>query len=184
MADEPTPDPQAESDSADVDAGQDTELVGLDDHVTRYIERLKGEAATYRSKLRATEEQYEGLQRKYETEQEKRDREIGERERAAGRADRDDEVAGLKAQLLDQRIKVRAGGRFADPDDAPLYVDRAKLASVDARNLDAAIDKQLGDVLEQKAHLAVKQAHGVLVTQGGRSEIPNGRPRERSWLRG
>jgi hypothetical protein len=173
-------------------APTDDELAGLDDRARGLVERYarragdaSGEAATYRTKMRTAQTELERMQRERETEQERRDREVGERERAAGRAERDDEVASLRREVATGSIRVRAAGRFADPEDAVRMLDLdALLAEQDDRKRAELVDAALTKLLEAKPYLARKRERGPLVTQGGRSQAPDGRARERSWLRG
>jgi hypothetical protein len=184
----PPPEPPAAPPSAPTDG----ELAGLDDRtravVERYITRANdasGEAGRYRHELRETQERLTKLERERETEQERRDREVGERERAAGRAERDDEVSGLRREVATAAIRVRAAGRFADPEDAVRMLDLDSiLAEHDERKRVDLTDRALDDLLKAKPYLARERERGPLVTQGGRSQPPDGRPRERSWLRG
>jgi hypothetical protein len=173
-------------------APTDGDLAGLDDRARAVVERYatrandaSGEAARYRHELRETQERLTRLERERETEQERRDREVGERERAAGRSERDDEVAGLRREVATGSIRVRAAGRFADPEDAVRMIDLdSLLAEQDERKRAELVDKALEDLLKSKPYLARERERGPLVTQGGRSTPPDGRPRERSWLRG
>jgi hypothetical protein len=168
------------------------ELAGLDDRtraiVERYVTRANdasSEAARHRHEAREARERLQTLERERETEQERRDRETAERERAAGRAERDDEVAALHRQIATGDIRVRAAGRFADPEDAVRMLDvDALLATPEAERV-AAVDAALGKLLETKPYLARQsEPRPGLMTQGGRSTPPGGRARERSWLRG
>jgi hypothetical protein len=168
------------------------ELAGLDDRtraiVERYVTRANdasSEAARHRHEAREARERLQTLERERETEQERRDRETAERERAAGRAERDDEVAGLRRQIATADIRVRAAGRFADPDDAVRMLDvDALLRETDERRRADAVDTALTALLEAKPYLAREKERGPLMTQGGRSTPPERRARERSWLRG
>jgi hypothetical protein len=170
----------------------DEDLVGLDERtrgiVERYIRKAtesSGEAATWRNRARETRDELERMQRERETDAERQNRETAERERAAGRADRDDEVAGLRRQVATADIRVRAAGRFADADDAVRMLDLdALLAERDDAKRAGLVDQALEALLKAKPYLAREKERGPLVTQGGRSTAPDGRPRERSWLRG
>ena len=170
----------------------DDELAGLDDRaraiVEHYVTRANdasGEAARHRHEAREARERLQTLERERETEQERRDREISERERAAGRAERDDEVAGLRRQIATGDIRVRAAGRFADPEDAVRMLDvDSLLQETDEGKRSQLVDAALTELLRSKPYLARESERGSLVTQGARSASPTGRPRERSWLRG
>jgi len=183
----------AAPETADTDQPDNGDLPeNLDDHARRYIERLSGETSKRRHAQREAErerdearEQLEALQRKHESEQDRRDREAEDRGRKAAQAEHEQQLSAVRREALVERIKAKTGGRFADADDVPLYLDVDRLAQEqDAGRRDQQIDKALADLLERKPHLAARQPSGVLISQGGRSQPPDARPRERSWLRG
>jgi uncharacterized membrane protein YccC len=167
------------------------DLADLDENARRLVEAARrdaadarSESATHRRLAKEAEDARAKLARQHESEQERRDRETEERIRAAVAGEYEPQLTALRLENLDERIKVRAAGRFADPDDAPLYVDRTALAGVEPGKRDAAIDRALADVLERKAHLGLAQSTpGLLVSQGARSQQPDGRAERRSWLR-
>lgn len=178
-------------------------FASLDDRTRRYVEAnqrerddLRRENQTYRQQAKAAQEAAEKIQREHESEQQRRDRELESRIRkefdadlkrqlAEATAEHEQQLAGIRREWLAERVKVRAGGRFADPDDAALYIDITALsAEQDPAKRDQAIDKALDGVLERKPHLAPKD-RGLLITQGARSGQPDSGDRERSsWLRG
>jgi hypothetical protein len=189
MADGETPPETPPGDPPETPPGPDTppELANLDDHTRRYIERLTGEATTHRHARRNAEQELERIRREHETEQDRVVREAEERGRAAAQAEHTDVVAGYERRLATERIRGKAAGRFADADDAVRLLDLDRLlAETDERRREQAVDKALGELLEQKPYLATGRsgAPPPLITQGGRSQPPDGRPRERSWLRG
>ncbi len=183
--------PTTETPPAEID--DDTYVAGLDERARRLIERANTEAARFRHELRTSQEQAEQanarltrLEREHESEQERVIREAEERGHASAQGEIDKLRASYERQLATLAIKARAADRFADPDDAIRLLPLDELlAEPDERTRDQRIDKALADLLEAKPYLARDQARRPpLVTQGGRSEQPNGRPRERSWLRG
>lgn len=174
--------PSEPADDSDVSSLGVEELRRELDSARADVARLHSENAGRRHRERELEERFEQLQREHETEQQRHDREIEERVRAQLSADHERELAAIRRERLADRVKIRAAGKFADPDDAPFYVDLDALAT--AENPDEAIDKQLADVLERKGHLAARNGgRQPLVSQGPRSERP-ARPNERQWLRG
>ena len=107
------------------------------------------------------------------------------RDRAERRVEHEREVAGLRREIATGSIRVRAAGRFADPEDAVHMLDLdALLAEADDRKRAEAVDAALDELLKAKPYLAREKERGPLVTQGGRSTPPERRARERSWLRG
>ena len=187
MADEPQTPAETPQEPADSPPppGPEDELAGLDEHARRLVDRANAEAAGRRKRVGELGEQLTALQRKHETEQEKRDREISERERAAGRAERDEEVAALRREIVAEQIRAMAAGRFADPEDTVLYLDVDQLVAVpEKQRRGQQIQRALEDLLERKPHLGTRQSSGVVVSQGARSAQPDGRRQGRSWLRG
>ena len=166
--------------------GEDDELAGLDDHARRMVERANSQAAAFRHELRSAQQAYERLQRQHESEQERAIREAEERGRQAAQADTNRIVAEYERRLATAAIRARAAGGFADPDDAVRMLDLDQLlAERDERRREQQVDKALAALLEAKPYLArERERAGVLISQGGRSQPPDGRPRERSWLRG
>lgn len=162
------------------------ELAGLSPEARRLVERANNEAGARRKELQEARQALEDLQRRHETEQQRAIREAEERGRSAGRTERDDEVAGVRRESATFAIKARAADRFADPDDAVRLLPLDELlGEPDAAKRDAAVDRALDELLTAKPYLGREQRPPQpLVSQGGRSDAPNGRPRERSWLRG
>lgn len=171
----------------------DAYIAGLDDRARRLVERANTEAARFRHDLRETqqarqavEERLQTLEREHETEQERVVREAEERGRSEGKAEVDRITADFERRLATMAIKAKAADRFADADDAVRLLPLDDLlAESDEQTRDRKVDKALADLLEQKPYLG-RDSNGrrPLVTQGGRSDQPGGRPRERSWLRG
>ncbi len=191
MSDEPEPTTTTPPPSADVD--DDAYVAGLDERAQRLIERANTEAARFRHELRSSQEQAEqardrltALERQHESEQERVIREAEERGHASAQGEIDQLRASYERQLATLAIKARAADRFTDPDDAIRLLPLDELlAEPDDQRRDQRIEKALADLLEAKPYLARDSGRRApLVSQGGRSEQPNGRPRERSWLRG
>jgi len=187
----PDPDPASNDTPPGPPTPQPDELAGLDEHARRLVERANSEAAAFRHELREAKEtarqaieRLGAVERSHESEQDRAVREAEERGRSAAQAEIDELRAGYERQLAISAIKARAAGRFADPDDAVrlLALDEL-LAEPDQQRRDQQVEKALTDLLEAKPYLA-RETRRPLVTPGGRSEPPNGRPRERSWLRG
>lgn len=179
------PTPPTEPPPTPPETPPDPELSGLDDRARQLIERANNNAAGYRHELRETQERLERLQREHESASERTLREAEERGRAAAQAEHEPIVAGYERQLATAAIRAQAASRFADPDDAVRLLDLdALLAERDESKRASAVDAALGELLKSKPYLAREKERGSLVTQGGRSQPPDGRPRERSWLRG
>jgi flagellar biosynthesis/type III secretory pathway protein FliH len=186
---EPRPDPEP------TPPEPDDELTDLDDRARRYVQTARSEAAAYRhernelrQRAQTAEERLQALEREHESEQEKLVREAEERGRQEGQAEVDKLTADFQRQLATMAIKAKAADRFNDANDAVAALREAGtlddlLSEPDERKRDQAVDKALADLLEAKPYLG-RGERRPLVTQGGRSEQPNGRPRERSWLRG
>jgi len=183
---EPKP-PETPPEPAPPDTDDDAYIAGLDDRARRLIERSNTEAARFRHELRSTEEQFEALKRKHESEDEKRVREIEERVRAENKAEVDKVTADYERRLATQAIKTKAAGRFNDANDAVAALREAgtldALLATDGQKRDQAVDKALADLLEAKPYLGRNGDRRPTMTPGGRSDQPNSRPRERSWLR-
>jgi hypothetical protein len=144
-----------------------------------------------RSELAAEVERREQLERARESDAERAVREAREEERQRLTAEHDQAREGERREhrhaIATLAIKAHAAGKFADPDDAVRLLPLEELLAIeDERDRERAVDEALDKLLEAKPYLA--RASGPrppLVTPGARSgERPNGRPRERSWLRG
>ncbi|HKE75083.1 MAG TPA: hypothetical protein VKB57_15780 [Acidimicrobiales bacterium] len=181
---EPAPTEPAPPDPEPTPPDSDDELSGLDDRARRLVDRANTEAARFRHEARRAEEQLQALQREHETEQERLVREAEDRGRQEGQAEVERITADFQRQLATMAIKAKAADRFNDAADAVLHLPLDELLAIDNEaTRDQAVDKALADLLEAKPYLG-RGERRPLVTQGGRSEQPNGRPRERSWLRG
>src|SRR5262245_37788369 len=187
MTETPTPAPTepAPPDPEPTPPDTDDELSGLDDRARRLVDRANTEAARFRHEARRAEEQLQALQREHETEQERVVREAEERGRQQGQAEVEKITADFERRLATMAIKAKAADRFNDPDDAVLHLPLDELLAIENEKARTnAVDKALEDLLTAKPYLGRGDGRRPLVTQGGRSEQPNGRPRERSWLRG
>lgn len=72
-----------------------------------------------------------------------------------------DRAAAMVTRAVQAEIRAQAAGKFADPDDARLFLDTAALVN-DVGDIDTdAIGKQLAAVLKAKPHLAAKPAIGT-----------------------
>jgi hypothetical protein len=181
--------PPAETPPADTQppaGGDNDDLAGMGaDELRRVLERTRSEAAGHRHEAREARERLERLQRQHETEQERRTREAYERGRTEQKADDDRALAGKDREIATMGIRAKAADRFRDPDDAVRLLPLDELlAEPDAGRRDTAVDKAIAGLLEAKPYLGREADRRPLVTQGGRSEPPDGRPRERHWLRG
>jgi len=193
MADQPdtTPTTTVEPPAPEVD--DDAYVAGLDERARRLIERANTEAARFRHELRDSQQDAEqarerltALEREHESEQERVVREAEERGHASAQGEIEQLRASYERQLATMAIKATAADRFTDPDDAIRLLPLDELlAEPDEHKRDQRIEKALSDLLDAKPYLARDSGRRApLVSQGGRSEQPNGRPRERSWLRG
>jgi hypothetical protein len=128
----------------------------------------------------------ERLQKQHETEQERLVREAEERGRQTATTEHQTAVLGYERQFVTLAIQARAADRFNDPQDAVLNLAIDELVEErDEKRRRDKIDKALTELLTAKPWLAKKpERSGSVITQGARTEQPNGRPRERSWLRG
>lgn len=149
------------------------------------FDSLRTEAVQHRRKARAAEQvadelrtEVERLRQQSESEQEKAVREAVEAERTRLTAE-------FATERLQNRLRARAAGRLADPEDAVMHLGTTLTPDAD----DAAIDKALADLLEHKAYLAAGVANGEgergqLVTQGARSTAPSRTEQSPdAWLR-
>src|SRR5262245_6839211 len=166
------------------DGGESSPPSG-DELTQERFDSLRTEAVQHRRKARAAEQvadelraENERLRQQHESEQDKAIREAVETERQR----LTDEFAG---ERLQNRLRARAAGRLADPEDAVTHL----AGTLDADTDDAGIDKALADLLEQKAYLAATapangEGGGQLVTQGVRSQPP-GRTEQSpdAWIR-
>jgi hypothetical protein len=162
------------------------ELAGLDDNARMLVERANSEAAAMRHNLRESQAALEALQRKHESEQEKMIREAEDRGRQAANVDYQQAITGYERRLAEFAIVARAAERFNDPGDAVLNLAVDEIvAETDQQRRYEKIDKALTTLLEQKPYLGRTSIvpRQPLVTQGGRSEPPNGKSRDRQWLR-
>lgn len=148
------------------------------------LARVRAEAAAHRHEKQEARDELDRIRREHETEQERLVREAEERGRAEAEAEYRETVAANELKLVANAVIAKAAGRFADPEDAVLYLPLEKLvAETDERKRGALIEKYLAELLERKPHLANGTgSRQPLVAQGGRSERP-ARPNERSWLR-
>jgi hypothetical protein len=161
-------------------------LAGLDDNARMLVERANSEAAAMRHSLRENQAALEALQRKHESEQEKMIREAEERGRKAANVDHEQTITGYERRLAEFAIHARAAERFNDPGDAVLNLSVDEIvAETDPQRRNEKIDNALTTLLEQKPYLgrSAPPPRQPLVTQGGRSEPPNGKSRDRQWLR-
>jgi dsDNA-specific endonuclease/ATPase MutS2 len=162
---------------------QPAEFASIDD-ARRALEHANSEAAAFRHERNRLRDELAQLQRENETERQQAIREAVEHDRRERDSSHAATIAAYERQFASMAIQARAGGRFADPADAVRYLDVDRLlAEHDKRKRDQMLDKMLNDLLEAKPYLAHGKEPGPLVSQGGRSRPPGGRPRERNWLR-
>ena len=163
------------------------ELAGLgEDDLRRVAMRYRAEAAGRRHETaeareaeRLANERVQALEREHETERDRVVREavehaLAERDalHAQALAGKDRDIATMGARSIAAELG------FADPDDGVRLLGADDLlAGVDGQR------KALAALLESKPYLAREQRRGSVVTQGARSQTPDGRTRERSWLR-
>lgn len=150
------------------------------------INAANSEAAARRKELRETQEKLEAMARQNESDQERAVREAEER----GAASKQQEIERLQAEhareLVLLSIRAKAAERFADPDDVVrLLGDTDEIVSVeDERARAVRITQALDQLAESKPYLLRQNGERPpLVSQGGRSDAPGTRTRERSWLR-
>jgi hypothetical protein len=188
-----TPPPESPPDQPP-ESPPDDDLAGFTDQIPRHVaERLvkekndaRGEASVYRHRLRTLESEHADLQRQSESEQERRDREAYERGRQEAAAENQTQVDALNRANLTLQITGQIAERVIDPDVVVGLLPLDELRAIDdPAKRRQALDKALDELLKTKTYLArPAPKKPPLVTQGGRSTEPNGRPRERSWLRG
>jgi hypothetical protein len=163
----------------------DDELAGLDERARRLIDRANAESAGRRHERDELRAELEKLQREHESVQERRDREAYERGQREGVSEIQKQLDDAHRANLTLQITGWIADKVIDPDVVigllPLDVLRV-IDDLGERR--AAVDRAVDELLRDKAYLA-KANKPPLVTQGARSAgQPNGRPRERSWLRG
>lgn len=111
------------------------------------LARKKGaENASLKAKIKEQDEELERL-RKLEEDQKSETEKLIDKARKEGAADAKKEMEGV---LLKERIRARAAGKVADPDDAVSLIDASSLNSDD---LDG-IDKAVAALIESKPYLA------------------------------
>lgn len=172
---DPPPDPPPDDD----------ELAGLDDRARRLIDRANAESAGRRHERDELRVQLERLQREHESDQERRDREAFDRGRQEGAAEVQKQLDTVLSTNQTLEISGWIADRVVDPDVVVGLLPLDDLRAIeDPKRRRAAVDKALEELLKEKTYLARKAGKPPLVTPGARSEQGNGRPRERSWLRG
>jgi hypothetical protein len=168
------------------------DLAGLSDDARRIVERSRSseadarrEAAAFRNELRETRTQLDRITRQHETERDRDVREAVERDRTERQAEHDAELARLRREMAVRSFEAMAAVRFAHPADAVMLLPVDELlAEADEGKRNQRADKLLSEMADQGRLPTRDRERGPLVTQGGRSQAPDGRTRERSWLRG
>jgi hypothetical protein len=179
----------SEQEQTELETGEETPPEdGEETPLSAREEKLKAEAVKTRRELRAAQkvadelrEEAERRRQESESEQEKAIREAVEAERAR----LTEEYA---SERLHNRLRIRAAGRLADPEDAVLHLG----SELKPDASDEEIDEALGRLLEHKSYLAAGSGNGPggeerrreLVSQGPRSGPPGrGSESPDDWLR-
>lgn len=148
-------------------------------------EELKAEAVKARRELRAAQKVADELREEAERRRQENESENERAIREAVEAERERLVAEYATERLHNRLRLRAAGRLADPEDAVLHLG----SELDPDSSNEDIDDALGRLLESKTYLGTEpNGHGEerrgLVSQGPRSGQP-GRTEKTpdDWLR-
>lgn len=150
------------------------------------FDALRAEVVQHRRKARAAEQVADELRTEVERRRQASESEQEKAVREAVEAERERLTAEFATERLQNRLRARAAGKLADPEDAVLHL----AASLDAAADDAAIDAAIEDLLEHKAYLASASTPNggerqQLVTQGARSPAPARTEQSPdAWLRG
>ena len=185
MSDEQQPNEQQRLDGEGDDEGGDEQSPSPAEELTpEKFAALQAEAVAQRRKTKAAQQVADELRAEVERHRQQSESEQEKAVREAVEAERERLTAEFASERLQNRLRARAAGRLADPDDAVLHLSVSLEPSADDEALDAAIS----DLLEHKAYLATAgTANGgeqSLVTQGARS-TPPGRTEQSpdAWIR-
>ncbi|MBB1253177.1 hypothetical protein H3146_07305 [Streptomyces sp. OF3] len=131
---EPAPEPQKDP-WADPDAAR------------KEIEKLRGEAAKYRTRAKELEPL---AQQAREAEEAKKT----ETERLSGRlSEVEQRLVEARQRAVKSEVKALAAQTFADPEDAHAFLDLGQYVADDGGVDAAAIERDLAGLLERKPHL-------------------------------
>lgn len=125
----------------------------LRDEGKRALEAERAARAAAEREAKAAQTELETLRKRTQTEEEK----AIEAARAEGRSEVE---AKANARIVRAEVAAVAGGKLADPTDAPLHLDLAQFevaedGSVDRKAMAAAIDA----LVKEKPYLAAKPTH-------------------------
>lgn len=142
MSDEPTGQepaevPQQDDSTAEPQPPQRTEPWEEPERARREIERLRKEAARYRTRSRELEEAQKSEERLTAQLQEEQQRRTA-----------------LVQRTVRAEIRARAADQFADPDDAAAFLALDSYVSEDGEIDTDQITADLADLLKRKPHLA------------------------------
>src|SRR5262245_9330300 len=113
-------------------------------------EALKAEAVKYRREARAAQKVADELREEAERRRQESESEAEKASREAVEAERARLTEEYASERLHNRLRIRAAGRLADPEDAVLHLG----ADLDPAASDEDIDEALGRLLESKGYLA------------------------------
>lgn len=160
------------SDVGNGDSGESSGREGPETFTKEYVDKLRKENATYRSRAKEAEGKVEKLETEAMTAQEKAIE-------AAKKEARAEVESVYKRRLGEQKVKAQAAGEFADPDDALRHLDLDKLDLDD----DYAIGEALLKLLKDKPYLAAESRKPTEIDQGPRGK-QTAAATGSDWLRG
>jgi hypothetical protein len=182
-ADQQQDDQQQLPGNGDDDGGGDQSPPTADELTQERFDALRAEVVQHRRKARAAEQVADELRAEAERRRQESESEQERTVREAVEAERERLTAEFATERLQNRLRARAAGRLADPEDAVTHLAGTVAPDTD----DAGIDQALADLLEHKPYLSPANGEGErgqLVTQGVRSQPP-GRTEQSpdAWIR-
>lgn len=176
---------QTELDTGTEETTETPETGGEEELTQERFDQLKAEAVKSRRELRAAQKVADELREEAERRRQESESEAEKAIREAVETERERLTAEYATERLHNRLRLRAAGRLADPEDAVLHLG----SELNADASDAEIDEALSKLLESKSYLGSGNGSGgerrrELVSQGPRSGTPS-RSEESpdDWLR-